>query len=1051
MKYIVILIIGEVCFIWVVSNSEYVRCLHLAGPATLYIATNQGHAYHVALLDSAKQDWTEITHGEISGPIVCMDLLVDGAAVVGRAPNEDKKDAMVAFGNGSGIATAIGVRILGNKPTVIWQCKWLADRERQLLGVFWCKSLGRRFAFTTDPRGLVRVWLLERCLEVQASAEGQDSQIQALLIANYQSSLQARIVCLDVCPLAELLVCGDQRGNLVLFNFPKTFLQSHTREGLGAPLQLQSVGVFKGAHGISPVASVYVASSINSKDAVITSTGRDGCICKFLVDTVTIKDNGESTSQSFACTGVEDVSAITVVESVERRQDQRKCNRRLAAGFIASNFILWDLTQQSELMRVACGGWRRPHSYVVGDIPEHQCCFAFLKDHIIHVHRNWANVPLLPDSMDITKDDNPNSIQKLISQLPQSLHGQFHGREIHSVQFVPAGNTSMSSDQHLRKWIATGSEDGAVRISRYDAGMVTNLESFLMLGEHTGGSAVRALTLVQGAQTYVHYEPPSIRNLDVSMKDPILLLSVGAKEVLTCWLLEWKQEPNSGSASVDEVEMIGTVSEDDVQQNLVTEVLSSRWLCSYSPPRTFKLRRKEKTASKVYDKQHVDASAEVEDTQKKLKQLTGGSTVGANDVDDLRFLAVTALSVYSLDIRSVFCFVVTASSNAILKLLGMNLTTRTWVEVAVLEHHTVPVLALQHLVVPMEGGRQNMYLIISGATDGSIAVWDITSLVVTFTRQMVSGMQSLTSSTGIQLRPRTGRGSQGGRRSRSKKQRQAGLSRDKKNLEASKNVVEREFDVVSPNNDVAKEKLNTTEGAVADSKADIGAAVPVEDLSKATESFTYQSSVLYPLCTFTEAHQSGVNCLSAATVIGKRDSEVVVVSGGDDQSLHVLRFELIEEKLHECAPTKGSSGDDVNVSATSSAESLLARGDSAPKVQLAINSTYRVSVHGAHSSAVKGIWTDGAWVFSTGLDQRLRCWRLSDIATYCESSTAFRDTEDSIDKSLSSSPSLLECYLCVIDVPEAESLHVESVPIRGQYCISVVGRGLQVFTFATKT
>lgn len=77
-----------------------------------------------------------------------------------------------------------------------------------------------------------------------------------------------------------------------------------------------------------------------------------------------------------------------------------------------------------------------------------------------------------------------------------------------------------------------------------------------------------------------------------------------------------------------------------------------------------------------------------------------------------------------------------------------------------------------------------------------------------------------------------------------------------------------------------------------------------------------------------------------------------------------------------------------------------------------------------------GIWTDGAWVFSTGLDQRLRCWRLSDIATYCESSTAFRDTEDSIDKSLSSSPSLLECYLCVIDVPEAESLHVESVPIR---------------------
>lgn len=71
-------------------------------------------------------------------------------------------------------------------------------------------------------------------------------------------------------------------------------------------------------------------------------TGRDGCICKF----VTTKDQW----QAFACTGVEAVTAITVVESVEYRQDKRNCSRRLAAGFIASKFILWDLTQQSEVM-----------------------------------------------------------------------------------------------------------------------------------------------------------------------------------------------------------------------------------------------------------------------------------------------------------------------------------------------------------------------------------------------------------------------------------------------------------------------------------------------------------------------------------------------------------------------------------------------------------------------------------------------------------------------------------------------------------------------------
>jgi hypothetical protein len=64
--------------------------------------------------------------------------------VTGYVSDDNKKDEMVAFGNGSGVATALGIRIIGQKPTVIWQCKWLADQERQLLGVFWCKSLGWR-------------------------------------------------------------------------------------------------------------------------------------------------------------------------------------------------------------------------------------------------------------------------------------------------------------------------------------------------------------------------------------------------------------------------------------------------------------------------------------------------------------------------------------------------------------------------------------------------------------------------------------------------------------------------------------------------------------------------------------------------------------------------------------------------------------------------------------------------------------------------------------------------------------------------------------------
>jgi hypothetical protein len=50
------------------------------------------------------------------------------------------------------------------------------------------------------------VWLLKRYLEAQTSVEEQGSQTQALLLAVCQSPLQARIVCLDVCPLAEVAI-----------------------------------------------------------------------------------------------------------------------------------------------------------------------------------------------------------------------------------------------------------------------------------------------------------------------------------------------------------------------------------------------------------------------------------------------------------------------------------------------------------------------------------------------------------------------------------------------------------------------------------------------------------------------------------------------------------------------------------------------------------------------------------------------------------------------------------------------------------------------------
>lgn len=37
----------------------------------------------------------------------------------------------------------------------------------------------------------------------------------------------------------------------------------------------------------------------------------------------------------------------------------------------------------SQLLRVTCGGWRRPFSYIVGEMPDFQHAFVFVKVRLI--------------------------------------------------------------------------------------------------------------------------------------------------------------------------------------------------------------------------------------------------------------------------------------------------------------------------------------------------------------------------------------------------------------------------------------------------------------------------------------------------------------------------------------------------------------------------------------------------------------------------------------------------------------------------------------------
>lgn len=421
--------------------------------------------------------------------------------------------------------------------------------------------------------------------------------------------------------------------------------------------------------------------------------------------------------------------------------------------------------------------------------------------------------------------------------------------------------------------------------------------------------------------------------------NPFLLISVGAKRVLTSWLLRNGRLNNKEEALGDE-RLEVTRNGGFKPSSGVSSSPSFKWLSTDMPTKRASSHKKAEKIEKLGMKN--DTSSEFENKEMELKTCHEN-----DDENDWRYLAVTAFLVKHVDSRLIICFVVVACSDATLMLRALILPYRFWFDVALLIPIPSPVLALQHVIVPCEEKSQikNVYLVISGSTDGSMAFWDLTQSVEAFIQQLST--LHIENYIDPQKRPRTGRGSQGGRwwkslRRNVSKQTPAGDS------------------VVDPEN-----------GTLEDRNDDLSCEI----------------CEIRPVHVLTNVHQSGINCLHVSEDCQSSGFVYKVISGGDDQALHYLGFDLQSEDYR-------------------------------------IRFLYQERVASAHSSAVKGVWTDGIWVFSVGLDQRVRCW----------------DVDGDGDGKLNEHGHL------IISVPEPEALDARSCG-RKRYQIAVAGRGMQMVEF----
>ena len=176
----------------------------------------------------------------------------------------------------------------------------------------------------------------------------------------------------------------------------------------------------------------------------------------------------------------------------------------------------------------------------------------------------------------------------------------------------------------------------------------------------------------------------------------------------------------------------------------------------------------------------------------------------------------------------------------------------------------------------------NVYVAVSGSTDGSIAFWDLTDSVEAF-MQWVS-VCNVEKFFDCQKRPRSGRGSQGGRWWRSLS---SGLSKKRQHGGVVSSKAKDETNGVSslPNGSGDSEMVCSQTMQTGSPESEIQ-----------TDNSSVEICEIQPLRLLQNIHQSGVNCLHVSEMKGGQNTDSChvysVVSGGDDQALRHLTVEL---------------------------------------------------------------------------------------------------------------------------------------------------------------
>ncbi|GAB4818244.1 hypothetical protein N2152v2_005290 [Parachlorella kessleri] len=408
---------------------------------------------------------------------------------------------------------------------------------------------------------------------------------------------------------------------------------------------------------------------------------------------------------------------------------------RLVHGFHENQYIIYSATHDCEVARVPCGGWRRPSAVCVEGADS--LTFCYLKDGSVHVYRRR-----LP-----AREGGP-------APPPRSLHSPHHAKEQHVIKLLPSWGSSSSSQEMTGAGLEGRQGGGHAQGSAGGGAFVATG----WLGDQPLGSSIKALAVVP--------EEPGTW----------LALSGGARELLLAWRLHWAEgqlawewvntRPPRGGFRPRSRPKGDYSHETDLRIMALSAFLLAARSCAAACQSTATPGAEPSNATQPAGTEPATPpappAAPLEATDTAVA-YTPGSSLLAPPMDGSQAPYDTAAAAAPPLAAQQVAFVVAASSDTSLSLLASHLAqrgqhaNRAWQPVAALRHHRSPVLSTAHVEVPAgldvpandvwqlsgpgdDCGRRSCgqgdsrHVVLSGATDGGLAAWDLSSIARQYLR-----------------------------------------------------------------------------------------------------------------------------------------------------------------------------------------------------------------------------------------------------------------------------------------------------------------------------